>query len=120
MPRIITRNSLNIIISNLVSTTYTLSISALPSAITATFHVGPNIPSIGLHWHKTHTEYIYIRQGSALITIGDRTAVFTKDDGVNPIPRYTIHEIQRADDMEEGNHAKDELCFGDGLIMQIG
>jgi hypothetical protein len=76
-------------------------------AATVTFHTGPDIPRTGLHWHEKHTEYLQVLQGCALITVGDRTAVFTKDDGVVTVPRFTIHGFGRADDTEEGRGSRD-------------
>jgi mannose-6-phosphate isomerase-like protein (cupin superfamily) len=76
-------------------------------ATTVTFNTGHDIPRTGLHWHETHTEYLQVLQGHALITVGDRTAVFTKDDGVITIPRFTIHGFGRADHTEEGKGSRD-------------
>ncbi|KAM0553959.1 hypothetical protein ACHAPJ_007031 [Fusarium lateritium] len=68
---------------------------------------GDNTPGTGLHWHETHTEYLEVVQGYALVTVGDRTAVFSKDDGIITIPRYTIHQYMRADKTEKGRAGKD-------------
>jgi mannose-6-phosphate isomerase-like protein (cupin superfamily) len=68
---------------------------------------GPHTHSTGLHWHETHTEYLQVLQGHALVTIGSRTSVFGKDDGVITIPRGTIHQYMRADKTEEGSESRD-------------
>ncbi|KAF4453377.1 Dolichyl-phosphate-mannose-- mannosyltransferase 2 [Fusarium albosuccineum] len=80
--------------------------SSKSTVVNIVFRTGDNIPSTGLHWHETHTEYLQVVQGYALVTVGDRTAVFTKDDGVITIPRYTIHQYSRADNTEEGKAGK--------------
>ena len=81
--------------------------STTTSVVTIVFRTGDDIPGTGLHWHETHTEYLEVVEGYALVTIGDRTAVFTKDDGVITIPRYTIHQYMRADKTEEGKAGKE-------------
>ncbi|CAM1505130.1 Fc.00g107670.m01.CDS01 [Cosmosporella sp. VM-42] len=80
--------------------------SSITSVVTITFRTGDDVPGTGLHWHEAHTEYLQVLEGYALITLGDRTAVFTKDDGVVTIPRYTIHQYMRADSVEEGKAGK--------------
>lgn len=77
------------------------------SVVTITFRTGSDVPGTGLHWHETHTEYLQVVEGYALITLGDHTAVFTKEDGVITIPRYTIHQYMRADKTKEGEAGKD-------------
>jgi mannose-6-phosphate isomerase-like protein (cupin superfamily) len=68
---------------------------------------GENTPGTGLHWHETHTEYLEVVQGYALVTIGKHTSVFSKDDGIITIPRYAIHQYMRADKTEQGKVGKD-------------
>ncbi|KAM0246834.1 hypothetical protein ACHAP5_004456 [Fusarium lateritium] len=68
---------------------------------------GENTPGTGLHWHETHTEYLEIVQGFALVTLGNHTSVFSKDDGIITIPRYSIHQYMRADKTEQGKVGKD-------------
>jgi hypothetical protein len=77
------------------------------SVTTITFKTGPNIPGTGLHWHEKHTEYLQVLQGYALVTVGSKTAVFSKDSGVITIPRYTIHSYMRADATDEGKEGVD-------------
>ncbi|KAM5352850.1 hypothetical protein ACJ41O_005572 [Fusarium nematophilum] len=81
--------------------------SSTSTVVSIVFRTGDDIPGTGLHWHETHTEYLQVIQGYALVTVGDRTAVFTKDDGVITIPRYAIHQYMRADKTEEGKAGKD-------------
>ncbi|KAH7261736.1 hypothetical protein BKA59DRAFT_461727 [Fusarium tricinctum] len=69
--------------------------------------VGENTPGTGLHWHETHTEYLEVVQGYALVTVGNHTSVFSKDDGIVTIPRYAIHQYMRADKTEQGKAGKD-------------
>ncbi|KAH7153133.1 hypothetical protein EDB81DRAFT_882078 [Dactylonectria macrodidyma] len=73
---------------------------------TVVFRVGTTLKT-GLHWHEDKTEYLQVTQGHALITVGDRTAVFSPKDGVVTIPRFTIHQYSRADDSEEGAASQD-------------
>jgi len=46
-------------------------------------------------------------QGHARVTVGSQTAVFSAEDGVITIPRFTIHAYGRADDTEEGASSRD-------------
>ncbi|KAF4448175.1 hypothetical protein F53441_8384 [Fusarium austroafricanum] len=78
-----------------------------PGVIDIYLRVGENTPGTGLHWHETHTEYLEVVQGYALVTVGDHTDVFTKDDGIITIPRYAIHQYMRADKAEKGKAGKD-------------
>ncbi|KAK0751265.1 hypothetical protein B0T18DRAFT_435710 [Schizothecium vesticola] len=57
--------------------------------------------------HETHTEYLQVLQGHALITLSDSTAVFTKDDRIITVPRFTIYGFGRADHTEEGKGSRD-------------
>lgn len=75
--------------------------------VTIIFRPGDDVPGTGLHWHETHTEYLQVVQGYALITIDDRTEVFTKDDGIITIPRYAVHQYMRADSSERGRKGRD-------------
>ncbi|KAK3064985.1 hypothetical protein LTS18_014871 [Coniosporium uncinatum] len=74
--------------------------------VTITFPVG--FPERkGLHWHETHTEYLEVVQGIALITLGEVTETFSSADGIIVIPRFTHHEYRRADTVEAGRDGKD-------------
>ena len=69
----------------------------------------PNIPSTivtmrpgssyttSLHWHVTHTEYIRVISGAALITVSNKSKVYTAEDGIAVIPRCARHEWMRFD-----------------------
>ncbi|PMD60695.1 uncharacterized protein K444DRAFT_588701 [Hyaloscypha bicolor E] len=61
-----------------------------------TFPISSKIAT-GLHWHETHTEYLQIIQGVALVTLGDSTERYTAKSGVITIPRYTVHESRHVD-----------------------
>ncbi|KAJ4127672.1 hypothetical protein NW765_016153 [Fusarium oxysporum] len=78
-----------------------------PGVVDIYLRAGDNTPGTGLHWHETHTEYLQVVQGYALVTVGDHTAIFSKDDGIITIPRYTIHQYMRADKTDEGKAGKD-------------
>ncbi|KAF5968443.1 Dolichyl-phosphate-mannose mannosyltransferase 2 [Fusarium coicis] len=78
-----------------------------PGVVDIYLRAGDNTPGTGLHWHENHTEYLQVVQGYALVTVGDRTAVFSKDDRIITIPRYTIHQYMRADKTDEGKAGKD-------------
>ncbi|EWY90052.1 hypothetical protein FOYG_07678 [Fusarium oxysporum NRRL 32931] len=78
-----------------------------PGVVDIYLRAGDNTPGTGLHWHETHTEYLQVVQGYALVRVGDRTAIFSKDDGIITIPRYTIHQYMRADKTDEGKAGKD-------------
>ncbi|KAE9382149.1 hypothetical protein N431DRAFT_393963 [Stipitochalara longipes BDJ] len=79
-----------------------------------TFPIASKIAT-GLHWHETHTEYLEVLQGVALITLGDSTSRFTSKAGVVTIPRFVVHEYRRADSIpstlnpkiEEGDEGGD-------------
>ncbi|KAK0654735.1 hypothetical protein B0T16DRAFT_320519 [Cercophora newfieldiana] len=107
MPRTITRNEESVSVPGVFEIVFTSPPPAVQGGVTITFRTGPDVPSTGLHWHETHTEYLQMIQGCALITVGDQTAVFTNDSGVVAIPRHTVHEVMRADSVEEGKHCKD-------------
>ncbi|PVH85722.1 hypothetical protein DL98DRAFT_650684 [Cadophora sp. DSE1049] len=62
---------------------------------TITLPVGSTWTS-GLHWHETHTEYLQVLSGAALITLNHVTRIYTAADGVVTVPRYARHEWQRA------------------------
>jgi len=63
---------------------------------TSILPVGSKVQT-GLHWHETHTEYLQVVQGAALITLGDEKFRAEPKDGIIVVPRYTKHEYQRAD-----------------------
>ena len=72
------------------------------------------------HWHLTHTEFLDIKSGTALVTLGSTTSSFTAASGRITVPRSVIHEWRRdpADDsvlvVEEStdpNDGQKELFF---------
>jgi len=75
--------------------------------VTITFPVSSKIAT-GLHWHETHTEYLQIVQGVALITFGDSTSRFTPKSGVITIPRFVVHGYRRADSVPSTSSIKVE------------
>jgi quercetin dioxygenase-like cupin family protein len=81
--------------------TYTLPSPAFSSPV-VTITLPPNSKwTSGLHWHETHTEYLAIIQGSALITLNSITKTYTPSDGIIVIPRYARHEWRRASSSDE-------------------
>ena len=84
-----------------VSTTFSFPPPASPNSPTfpptiITFHVGSNF-STQNHWHTSHTEYIRVTSGAALITVSGVSKVYTAKDGVAEVPRYARHEWMRFD-----------------------
>ncbi|KAG4427174.1 hypothetical protein IFR05_017343, partial [Cadophora sp. M221] len=78
------------------SVTYTLPSPPYSSPYTTiTLPVGSTWTS-GLHWHETHTEFLQIISGAALITLNNSTHIYTSSEGILTIPRYAKHEWQRA------------------------
>jgi quercetin dioxygenase-like cupin family protein len=74
----------------------------------------------GLHWHETHTEYLQIIQGVALVTLGDSTERYTAQSGVITIPRYTVHEYRRADSAaSKAEREAGEEDDGDGRDVDL-
>ncbi|KAH6672246.1 hypothetical protein B0J14DRAFT_483340, partial [Halenospora varia] len=53
------------------------------------------------HFHATHTEYLSIVKGTALVTLNGVTNTYTSSDGVITVPRYARHEWRRAPGIEE-------------------
>ena len=49
-----------------------------------------------LRRHETHTEYLEVISGAALITLNDVTRIYTPQNGEVTVPRYARHEWQRA------------------------
>ncbi|KAL5321073.1 hypothetical protein ACEPPN_011883 [Leptodophora sp. 'Broadleaf-Isolate-01'] len=78
--------------------------------------------------HETHTEFLEIISGAALITLNNSTRIYTASDGIITIPRYAKHEWQRAsrapdlgfdffdDSSPENNHTYQEM--DDELIVR--
>lgn len=68
----------------------------------------------GLHWHETHTEYLQIECGSALVTLNGVTKTYTSSDGLIVVPRYARHEWRRASSSEEVLIVKEWTAPADG------
>ncbi|KAI1610085.1 hypothetical protein EDD36DRAFT_445475 [Exophiala viscosa] len=56
------------------------------------------------HWHETHTEYLQILHGRAVVRLGQTTGEFGPGDGVIEVPRLTVHEWHR---VREGDNQED-------------
>ena len=84
-----------------VSTTFSFPPPDSPNSPTfpptiITFHVGSEF-STQNHWHASHTEYVHVTSGAALITVSGVSKVYTAKDGVAKVPRYARHEWMRFD-----------------------
>ena len=60
------------------------------------FHIGSEL-STQYHWHTTHTEYVRVTSGAALITVSGVSKIYTAKDGAARVPRYARHEWMRFD-----------------------
>jgi quercetin dioxygenase-like cupin family protein len=99
MPRTTTKDRSSF--TRIGDVTYTLPSPAFSSPV-VTISLPPNSKwTSGLHWHETHTEYLAIIQGSALITLNSVTKTYTPSDGIIVIPRYARHEWRRASSSDE-------------------
>ena len=89
------------------TTTYNLQVFTRPPPTSVTYDLTtPNVALITVpatstwtsspHWHETHTEYLEILQGTALVTLGRVTKPHTPSDGIVTVPRNTVHEWRRA------------------------
>ncbi|MCJ1329984.1 hypothetical protein MMC10_006665 [Thelotrema lepadinum] len=47
------------------------------------------------HWHHSHTEFLSVKKGTALVTLGSHTHSITPSDGPVTIERGMIHEWRR-------------------------
>ena len=72
-----------------------LNTNVIPPTV-ITFHVGSEL-STQYHWHTTHTEYLRVRSGAALIMVSGVSRIYTAQDGTAQIPRYARHEWMRFD-----------------------
>ncbi|CZT08615.1 hypothetical protein WAI453_007137 [Rhynchosporium graminicola] len=78
------------------SVTYTLPSPPYSSPCTTiTLPVNSTWTS-GLHWHETHTEFLQIISGAALITLNNVAQIYTSLDGIVAVPRFSKHEWRRA------------------------
>lgn len=72
-----------------------LKTPTLPPTI-INFHVGSEL-STQYHWHTTHTEYVRVTSGAALIMVSGVSKIYTAKDGAAQVPRYARHEWMRFD-----------------------
>lgn len=90
-----------------------LNIPAIPPTI-INFHVGSEL-STQLHWHTTHTEYVRVTSGAALIMVSGISKIYMAKDGAAQVPRYARHEWMRfdrpADLLSEGQRKAQEAYF---------
>ena len=54
------------------------------------------------HWHLDHTEFLNIKQGTALVTLGSKTQSLTSAAGQIIVERGVIHEWRRDSDVDDG------------------
>ena len=47
------------------------------------------------HWHLSHTEFLSVKNGTALVSLGSQTRSITPSDGSIVIERGTLHEWRR-------------------------
>jgi hypothetical protein len=69
----------------------------------------------GLHWHETHTEYLSVIRGVALITLNNITKRYIPSDGIIVVPRYARHEWRRAEARGEELVVREWTDPADGL-----
>lgn len=50
----------------------------------------------GLHWHETHTEYLQVIKGRALVTLEDFTKIYGPEDGFITVKKGMRHEWKLA------------------------
>ncbi|XDG10342.1 hypothetical protein ABKA04_009957 [Annulohypoxylon sp. FPYF3050] len=93
--------------------TYDLSV---PDQATITVPPGSSWTS-GPHWHEAHTEFLQVLAGRARVTLGGRTFVVGKEEGVVTVPRGVVHEWRRADKEGEEEGDKDGEVGGDGELV---
>lgn len=94
MPRTITKNYNSF--TRQGSVTYALPSPPFSSPVVTITLPPKSTWTSGLHWHETHTEYLQIVRGTALVTLNKSTRTYTAADGIVIIPRFARHEWQRA------------------------
>ncbi|RVX72605.1 hypothetical protein B0A52_04001 [Exophiala mesophila] len=72
-----------------------------PHRVTITVPTG-SLWTSGPHWHESHTEYLQIKQGRALVRLGPGIKEYSAQDGIIQVPRYAVHEWQRVPHSEDG------------------
>ncbi|KIV83004.1 hypothetical protein PV11_05065 [Exophiala sideris] len=68
-----------------------------PECVTITIPAASQWTS-GAHWHETHTEYLQILQGRALVRLGQAARELGPGDDVIEVPMFTVHEWHRVKD----------------------
>lgn len=77
--------------------------SPVPARTNITFRAGSTLTT-GRHWHNTHTEYIQVTLGAAIVTVNNVSNVYTAADGPVMVPRKARHEWMRWDCPERKGH----------------
>jgi quercetin dioxygenase-like cupin family protein len=78
------------------SVTYSLPSPPFSSAVVTITLPPRSTWTSGLHWHETHTEYLEVVRGTALVTLNGITKSFSSEDGIIIVPRLARHEWRRA------------------------
>lgn len=112
--RTVTNHRSSFVRTGLEAVEYDLSI---PDIVTITIPPSSEWTS-GPHWHEKHTEYLYVTQGKALVTLAGSTWVHSSSDGVIEVKPGQIHEWRRApkqnDESEEDLVVKEYTDPADG------
>ena len=74
--------------------TYTFSSGPRAHVTTITVPPGSDWTSEP-HWHLSHTEYLSIKSGTALVTLGEKTKSLTPSAGAILVERGMLHEWRR-------------------------
>ncbi|TKA75491.1 hypothetical protein B0A49_02022 [Cryomyces minteri] len=81
------------------------------AAVTITLPVG-STGRTGLHWHETHTEFLSVLQGVALITLGTVTETFRPADGTIAEEGANLERLAcTVPDEWREDEERHELCF---------
>jgi quercetin dioxygenase-like cupin family protein len=94
MPRSVTKDHASF--TRAGSVTYALPSPPLSSPVVTITLPPKSTWTSGLHWHETHTEYLQIVRGTALVTLNNASRTFAAEDGIITVPRFARHEWQRA------------------------
>ena len=70
----------------------------------------------GPHWHETHDEYLQVSQGRASVRVGHQVKEYGPEDGIIEVPKYTVHEWQRA----SGNMSQEALVVREWTVPEDG
>ena len=93
----------------------TYSFPSVPGHHVTTITVPPQSEwTSGPHWHCTHTEFLQIKSGTALVALGGITRSVTASSGVVTVERGIVHEWRR-DPTEDTVLVVEESTYpGDG------